>query len=235
MKPCRELRAARYGNPRRLDGVIGERRILRVALALPGVVRAVLLVVRVEGPLRGGPVNARHEIALAGGHQIAIGFGGLRPGLAPARDRLERRRGIGELGDALTDRREVGIGFRAARNGEIDGPRLIPIHPDGANRVVEQPALLGPAPRERTVVRQDLASHGMCGRTPGLYCGPRTLASERPDGAGASEGAEAPSDVEEANRLAAAAGPAASGRSESRPSSTANFCRHRRAAQRPSG
>src|SRR5262245_1611521 len=33
----------------------------------------------------------------------------------------------------------------------------------------------------------------MCGRTSGLYCGPRTLASERPDGAGAPEGAAAPS------------------------------------------
>src|SRR5262249_58894354 len=124
--------------------------------------------------------HAGYEASLARRVPVLFASGRARRGWAWASDRLERGRGVGELGDALANRREVGVGLRTARNGEVDGPRLIPVHPNRANRIVEQPALLSPAPCQRTaVVRHDLASSRVCDRTSGLYCGPRTLASER--------------------------------------------------------
>jgi hypothetical protein len=132
--------------------MVGEPGVLRIALALLAVVEAVLLVVLVDRPLRGAPVDARHEIVLARRDEILALLGGARPGLAAAGDRLERRRGVGELGDALSDGGEVGVGLGTAGHGEIDGARLVPVHPDRADRVVEQPPLLGPAPCQRPAV-----------------------------------------------------------------------------------
>src|SRR5206468_1117025 len=123
--------------------------VLRITLALLAVVEPVLLVVLVDRPLRGGPVDARHEVVLARGHEVLVLLGRLRLGLAPAGNRLEGGRGVGELRDALANRGEVGVGLGAARDREINRARLIPVHPDRADRVVEQPALPGPAARQR--------------------------------------------------------------------------------------
>src|SRR5438094_781226 len=69
---------------------------------------------------------------------------------AMARDRLEGGRRVGELRDALANRGEVRVGLGPARRGEVDGPRLVPIHAHGADRVVDQPALLDPAASRRS-------------------------------------------------------------------------------------
>ena len=171
VQPRRQRLAAGQRNPRRLDVVVGEPGVLRIALALPAVVKPVRLVVLVDRPLRGGPVDARHEIVLAGRHQVLVLLGRLRLGLATAGDRLEGGRGVGELRDALANRGKVGVGLRAARDGKINGPRLIPVHPDRADRVVEQPALLGPATRQRSAVSMSgpVASGSGAGRRIGGF------------------------------------------------------------------
>src|SRR5947199_5785570 len=193
MKPGRERPTVGQANPRRLDVVVGEPRVLRVTLALPVVVEAVLLVVLVDRPLRGAPVDARHEVVLARRDETLALLGGTGLGFTTAGDRLERRGGVGELRDALAERGEVGVGLGTAGHGKIDGARLVPVHPDRADDVVEQPALLGPAPRQRPVS----GSGGVCvvdqlERTVGhevtpsevaagyreLYCGALTQARE---------------------------------------------------------
>ena len=141
MEPGRD-RLALERHPDRLDVVIGERRVFRVALALLVVVGDVGLVVLVIGPLRRAPVHRRHEVVVARGH-LAVGvLGGLRLGLAPARHRLEGRADVGHLLHPLADAGEIRIGLVAARAAEIERARLIPVDAVGADDVVEQPALL---------------------------------------------------------------------------------------------
>src|SRR5262249_59135530 len=61
VEPRRQRRATGEWDPRRLDAMVGELRVLRVALALLAVVEPVQLVVLVDRPLRGGPVDGGHE------------------------------------------------------------------------------------------------------------------------------------------------------------------------------
>src|SRR5215813_1240121 len=126
--------------------MVGEPGVLRVALALLAVVETVLLVVLVDRPLRGAPVNARHEVVLARRDEVLALLGGTGLCLATSGDRLERRGRVGKLRDALAEGGEVGVGLGTAGHGQINGPWLVPVHSDRADRVVEQPALLGPAP-----------------------------------------------------------------------------------------
>jgi hypothetical protein len=89
VKPGRQRLATRQLNPGGLDAMVGQPRVLRVALALLAVVEAVLLVVLVDRPLGGAPVDARHEVALARRHEILALLGGPGLGLTTAGDRLE--------------------------------------------------------------------------------------------------------------------------------------------------
>src|SRR2546426_10655498 len=95
--------------------MVGELRVLRVALALPAVVEAVQVVVLVDRPLRGRPVVGGNEEVLARRHQALLLLGGQRLALAAARHGLERRRGAGQLGDALAQPRGRGPSVYAAR------------------------------------------------------------------------------------------------------------------------
>ena len=102
----------------------------------------VQLVVLVVGPLRRAPIDRRHEIIVARGDLAAGLLGGLGLGLAPARHRLERRRDVGHLLDALADAGDVGAALRSARARDVNRARLVPVDAVGADDVVEQPALL---------------------------------------------------------------------------------------------
>ena len=114
VEPGRD-RLALERHPDRLDVMVGERGVLRVALALLVVVGDVGLVVLVVWPLRRAPVHGRHEVVVARGHLVAGLLGGLRLGLAPARHRLEGRADVGHLPHPLADAGEIGVGLDAAR------------------------------------------------------------------------------------------------------------------------
>src|SRR5438552_13436406 len=127
--------------------MVGELGVLRVALALARVERNILLVVLVERPLRGGVVHRRHEIVRSRGDEFSALLRGSRLCLAAAGGRFEGGRDVGEFLHALTDRGEIRVRLRAARRVVVDRARLVPVHADRADGVVEQPALLGPAAR----------------------------------------------------------------------------------------
>src|SRR5712691_8134418 len=146
MEPAGQ-RLALERNPRRLDAMVGELGVLRVALALAIVERNILLVVLVERPLRGGVVHGRHEVVRSRGDELSGLLRGLRFRLAAAGGRFERRRDVGEFLHALADRREIRVRLRAAGRVVVDRARLVPVHSDRADGIVEQPALLGPAAR----------------------------------------------------------------------------------------
>ena len=147
--------------PDRLDAVVGEPRIARVARAFALVVAEVLLVVLVDGPLRGAPMHGRHEEVLAGCHPLARRLRGARLGLPTLRGRLESGRGIREFLDALSDRREVCIRLHATGRAQIGRARLVPIDAIGTDDVVDEPALLDPAARARGSLRIGIrAAHG---------------------------------------------------------------------------
>src|SRR5207247_1043994 len=74
-----------------------------------------------------------------------------RARLAPPRRRLERGRDVGELLHALPDGGDVGGRFRAERGRKSGQARLVPVDAVGADDVVENPALLGPAPHRGRV------------------------------------------------------------------------------------
>ena len=134
-------------NPRRFHSVIGEFREAGIALALALVVKKIGLVVAIDGPLRHAPVDRRHEVVVACVDVLARGFMRLRARLAAPRRGLERRGDIVEFPHPLADGGEIGVGLRPAGGVIGDGARLVPIHADGADDVVHQPALLHPAPR----------------------------------------------------------------------------------------
>src|SRR3989441_1777481 len=146
MEPARQCYALER-NPRLLDAMISELGVLGVALALAIVERDILLVVLVERPLRGGVVHGRHEIVRSRGDELSGLLGGLRLCLAAAGGRFESGRDIGELLHALSDRREIRVRLRAAGRVVVDRARLVPVHSDRPDGVVEEPALLGPAAR----------------------------------------------------------------------------------------
>ena len=146
MQPRRNLLVAE-GNPDFLDLVVGHPGVFRIAFALALVVAEVLLVGLVDGPLRRAPMQRGDEIILARGDHVAGLLRRLGGGLATAGLLLEGGRGVGVFLDARANGDEIGVGQRAARRGQIDRARLVPIHAVGLNDVVELPALLGPASR----------------------------------------------------------------------------------------
>jgi len=87
-------------------------------------------------------LKGSHEIIVARGDVAAGLLGGLGLGLSPPRHRLERRRNVGHLLDALADTRDVGAALRAAGARDVHRARLVPVDAVGADDVVEQPALL---------------------------------------------------------------------------------------------
>ena len=138
----RRQRGVLERNPDGLDLVVRHRGVLGVALALlemAGDVRFVVLIVR---PLRRAPIHRRHEIVIARGDLVARLLRSLRLGLAAARHRLEGRRDVAHLLDALANADDVRGALRPARRADIDRARLVPVDAVGANGVVEQPALL---------------------------------------------------------------------------------------------
>ena len=145
MKPARQ-RLALERDHHRLDLVIGERRIARVAVALALVVGEIGRVVLVVRPLRRAPVDRRHEIIVARGDRRAVLLGGARLGLAAARGVGEGRLDVGVFPDALADRGEIGAALDAAGGVQIERARLVPVDADRTQHVVERPALPGPAP-----------------------------------------------------------------------------------------
>ena len=96
-------------------------------------------------PLRGCIQYRRVEIVVARGNQFAGIVRRACLGFAAARGGCKGRRDVGVFFDALADALKVGIGFGAAGRVVGDAARLIPIDADGADDVVDQPALLGPA------------------------------------------------------------------------------------------
>src|SRR5712664_3631308 len=72
----------------------------------------------------------------------------------------------------------------AAGRREIRRARLVPVHADRADGVVEEPALLGPAPRERARVLRGFRS----GLRVGGERGPRDGAGDRGRGGGGQSG-----------------------------------------------
>ena len=130
----------------RLDLVIGQRHIARVAVALALVVGEIGRVVVVVRPLRRAPMDRRHEIIVARGDRRAIVLRSPRLGFAATRGVGEGRLDIGVFLDALADRGEVGAALDAAGGVEIERARLVPVDADRTEHVVERPALRGPAP-----------------------------------------------------------------------------------------
>ncbi len=122
--------------------MVGQRRILRIVLALLQMAADVLFVVLVVGPLRRAPIHRRHEIVVARRDHAAGLFGALGLRFAAHRDRLERRRDVGHLLDPLAHDMDVGLAFHAAWAGDVDRSRLIPVDTVGADDIVEQPALV---------------------------------------------------------------------------------------------
>src|SRR5262244_2249440 len=140
MKPGRNRLVAKR-HPHRLDVMIRQRRIFRVAFALLVVVSDVGFVVLIVRPLRGSPMDRGHEVIVARGHP-AIGFlGRFRLGLAPSRHRLEGRADVRHLLHPLADAGEIGVGLVAAGTAEIERARLVPVDAVGADDVVEEPTL----------------------------------------------------------------------------------------------
>ena len=125
--------------------MIGKPRVVGVAGALLLVEEDVLLVVLVEGPLRGAPMHRRHEVIVARGDHLVGFLGETRALLAAARGRFEGRADIGHLLDALADRGEIGERFDAARRLQIERARLVPIDAVRLDDVVDRPALLAEA------------------------------------------------------------------------------------------
>src|SRR4051812_41082969 len=78
-------------------------------------------------------------------HESPLPLGGARALLAAPGGRLEGRREVGELLDALADDLEVAGRLSTARAGEVAGAVLVEVHTHGADDVVDQPALRLPA------------------------------------------------------------------------------------------
>ena len=152
VEPGRD-RLALERNRHRLDLVVGEPRVVGEALAFLLVQLDVLLAGIVVGPFGGAVMDRRHVPVVARGDEAALGLGVARLGLAPLGGALERRADIGHLLHAGADRGEIRVGFDAARRGQIDRARLVPVDAVGADDVVERPALLGEALRGRGAVR----------------------------------------------------------------------------------
>jgi len=141
MQPARH-RFALERDRHRLDPVIGEPRIAGEALLLLLVQLDMLRPGIVVGPLGGTVVDGGHVPVVARGDGVAFRLGGARLGLAPLRRAFEGGADIGHFLHAGADRGEIGVGFDAARRGEIDGARLIPVDAVGANDIIDGPALL---------------------------------------------------------------------------------------------
>jgi hypothetical protein len=120
-----------------------------IALALAPIERQVLLVILKDRPLRRGPVARGDEVVLARGHELAGLLRRRRPCLAPACRRLEGRRDVGVLLHPLADRRHVGKDLGSDRAHQAGQAPLIPFDAVRANDIIEDPALLGPAPHAR--------------------------------------------------------------------------------------
>src|SRR5438105_8294338 len=103
MEPARQGLALER-KPRRLDAMISELGVLRVALALAIVERDILLVVLVERPLRGGVVHGRHEIVRSRGDELSGLLRGLRFCLPSAGGRGAGGSGAGVVLRLLADR-----------------------------------------------------------------------------------------------------------------------------------
>src|SRR5215475_7028451 len=140
MKPGRDRLVAKR-HPHRLDVMIRQRSIFRVAFALLVVVGDVGFVVLIVRPLRRAPMDRGHEVIVARGHPAIGLLGGFRLGLAPACHRLERWADVRHLLHALADAGEIGVGLVAARTAEIERARLVPVDAVGADNVVEEPTL----------------------------------------------------------------------------------------------
>ena len=141
MKPSRNCLVAER-HPNCLDVVIRERCVFAVAFALLVVIGDIGFIVLIVRPLRGAPMDGRHEVVVARRH-LAIGLlGRFRLRLAPARNCLEGGSDVGHLLDALTDAGEIGGSFDAARSVEIERAWLVPVDAVGADDVVDEPALL---------------------------------------------------------------------------------------------
>ena len=143
----RQMQPSRYRlvlerHPHRFDVMIGERGIFGIAFAFLVVIGDVGFIVFVVGPLRGAPVHRGHEEIIARG-DLAIGLGGgIGLGLAAARHRRKGRTDVGHFLHPLANAGEIGIGFDAARQMDVQRARLIPIDAIGPNDVVDEPALL---------------------------------------------------------------------------------------------
>ncbi len=140
MQPRRD-RLVLERHPDRFDVVVGERGILRVALALLVVVGDVGFVVLVVGPLRGAPMHRRHEEIVARGHLVIGLRRGVGLGFAALGHGGEGRADIGHLLHALADAGKIGIGLDAARQMDVERARLVPVDAVGADDIVDQPAL----------------------------------------------------------------------------------------------
>src|SRR5262249_61388694 len=90
----------------------------------------------------------RGEVVLARGDRLLLLLRRPRPLLAPPRHRLEGRREVGQLLDALANDLEVSSRLRPARRRQVPRAPLVEVHADRANRRVEQPALGAAAPCE---------------------------------------------------------------------------------------
>ena len=137
-----------------LHAVVRESGVPRVALALALVLEAgSSSLFSSYRPLRRRPVDGRHEVVLARGHQYLPSPSAAAPwprdGARSSRTRATCR----PTSHARADRGKVGVRFRAARGRQVDRARLIPVHPDRADGVVEQPALLGEASGHRAAMR----------------------------------------------------------------------------------
>ncbi len=141
MQPRRD-RLVLERHPHRLDMMIGERRIFRVALALLVVIGDIGLVVLVIGPLRGAPMHRRHEEVIACGYLVVGERRGIGLGLAAPRHGGERGSDIGHLLHPLADAGKVGIGLNAAGQMNVERSRLVPVDAVGADDVVDEPTLL---------------------------------------------------------------------------------------------
>src|SRR5262249_58978274 len=99
-------------------------------------------IILVERQLRAAQVPRRNEEIIAR-RDFAIGLRrGIGLGLAAARHRRKGRADIGHFLHPLADAGEIGIGFDAAGQMDVQRTWLIPIDAIGANNIVDEPALL---------------------------------------------------------------------------------------------
>src|SRR5262249_59713953 len=91
----------------------------------------------------GGPQCPRRNEEIIARGDFAIGLRrGIGLGLAAARHRRKGRADIGHFLHPLADAGEIGIGFDAAGQMDVQRTWLIPIDAIGANNIVDEPALL---------------------------------------------------------------------------------------------